>query len=82
MVLSGGMALNTGKIQSFGIHMDIKGSIRGDQGRVEITMFDTVTTTAVEVTGPTGGPAAGADMKGYFLEIDRFKNFVAKFLFL
>jgi len=62
--------------------MDISRFIRFDQGRVEVTVFDPVTTTTVKVTGSTCGPAAGADMKGYFFEINRFKNLCSKFLFL
>jgi len=44
-------------------------------------MFNPITTTAIEVTGTTGRSACGTDMQGYFFEIDRFKNFFAKFLF-
>ena len=45
-------------------------------------MFDSVITTSVKVTGPTGSPAAGTNMECNFFEVDRFKDFFAKFLFL
>ena len=61
--------------------MDISRFVRFDQGRVEVTVFDPVTTTTIKVTGSTCGPAGGAYAKGDFFEINRFKNLCSKFLF-
>jgi hypothetical protein len=61
--------------------VNIKVSIRRNQGGVKIPMFNAVTTAAFKVTRPAGRPAAGANMESDFLEVYRLKNRGAEFFF-